>query len=87
VWWRGREEAGEDKRLGWWQSDLASPFSGMDSFRRLLPGTWEWAVLQRAREAVHRTDAEIGKQDHGPDRYRNQRVIGLHDQDIWPRAA
>src|SRR5688572_15258501 len=54
VGWAG--ESGEEKRLGWWRSDLVSPFGGMDLFRRLLPSTWEWAVLQGAREAARRKD-------------------------------
>jgi hypothetical protein len=66
VAWAG--ESGEEKRLGWWRSDLVSEFGGEDLFRRLLPSTWRWAVLQGAREAARRTDAERRRQDHDPDR-------------------
>jgi hypothetical protein len=66
VAWAG--EGGEEKRLGWWRSDLISEFGGMDLFRRLLPGTWAWAILQGAREAARRKDAELRRQDHNPDR-------------------
>ena len=66
VAWAG--ETGEEKRLGWWRSDLVSEFGGRDLFRRLLPSTWEWAVLQGAREAARRKDAELRLQDHDPDR-------------------
>lgn len=66
VAWAG--EAGEDKRLGWWRSDLVSEYGGEDLFRRLLPSTWAWAVLQGAREAARRRDAHLRGQDHDPDR-------------------
>jgi hypothetical protein len=66
VAWAG--ESGDPKRLGWWQSDLISPYGGRDLFRRLLPKTAEWAVLQAAREAARRTDAEMRRRDHDPDR-------------------
>ena len=66
VAWAG--EGGEEKRLDWWRSDLVSEFGGEDLFRRLLPHTWRWAVLQAAREAARRTDAELRRQDHDPDR-------------------
>jgi hypothetical protein len=66
VAWAG--ETGEEKRLGWWRSDLVSEFGGLDLFRRLLPATAEWAVLQGAREAARRKDAEQRRKDHDPDR-------------------
>lgn len=66
VAWAG--ETGDDKRLGWWRSDLISQYGGEDLFRRLLPSTWEWAVLQGAREAARRRDAELRRPDHDPDR-------------------
>ena len=65
VAWAG--EGGEEPRLGWWRSDLVSEFGGEDLFRRLLPSTWEWAVLQGAREAARRKDVELRSQDHDPD--------------------
>jgi hypothetical protein len=66
VAWAG--EKGEDKRLGWWDTDLVSEFGGEDLFQQLMPHTWEWAVLQAAREAARRHDAELRQQDHDPDR-------------------
>jgi hypothetical protein len=65
VAWAG--EAGEVPRLGWWRSDLVSEFGGEDLFGRLLPHTWEWAVLQAAREAARRHDADLRRKDHAPD--------------------
>lgn len=66
VAWAG--ETGEGRRLGWWRSDLVSEYGGEDLFRRLLPATWRWAVLQGAREAARRKDAELSGKDHDPDR-------------------
>ena len=66
VAWAG--ETGEEGRLGWWRSDLVSEYGGEDLFRRLLPSTWRWAVLQGAREAALRMDSEVRRQDHDPDR-------------------
>ena len=75
VAWAG--ESGEQKRLGWWRSDLVSPYGGVDLFRRLLPSTWEWAVLQGAREAARRRDAELRRQDHDPDRILSLFSLGF----------
>jgi hypothetical protein len=65
VGWAG--ESGEEKRLGWWRTDLVSEFGGEDLFRRLLPRTWEWAVFEAAREAAARLDAELRSQSHDAD--------------------
>ena len=72
VAWAG--ENGDEPRLGWWRTDLASEFGGEDIFRRLLPETWEWAVFQAAREAARRHDAELRRRDHDPDR-----VVSLYN--------
>ncbi|MFM7204850.1 MAG: BREX-6 system BrxE protein [Myxococcota bacterium] len=66
VAWAG--EVGEQRRLGWWRSDLLSEYGGIDFFQRLLPSTWKWAVLQAARETALRTDTSLRRQDHNPDR-------------------
>lgn len=66
VGWAG--EAGDDPRLGWWRSDLVSEYGGEDLFQRLLPHTWQWAVLQGVREAARRHDAALRAEDHDPDR-------------------
>jgi hypothetical protein len=75
VAWAG--EAGEEPRLGWWRSDLASEFGGQDLFQRLLPATWRWAVLQGAREAARRHDAELRRKDHDADRIVSLFSLGL----------
>jgi len=66
VGWAG--EAGDEARLGWWRSDLVSEYGGEDLFKRLLPHTWQWAVLQGVREAAMRHDAALRAKDHNPDR-------------------
>jgi hypothetical protein len=84
VAWAG--EKGEDRRLGWWQSDLVSEFGGKDLvsefggkdlFKQLMPHTWEWAVLQAAREAARRCDAELRHRDHDPDRILSLYNLGF----------
>lgn len=65
VAWAG--EGGEEPRLGWWKTDMMSEFGGEDLFQRLLPQTWEWAVIQAAREAARRHDAQLRAKVHDPD--------------------
>jgi hypothetical protein len=66
VAWAG--EGGEEPRLNWWRTDLASEFGGQDLFQRLVPHTWRWAVFQGVREAARRRDVELRNQDNDPDR-------------------
>jgi len=75
VAWAG--EGGEEPRLKWWRSDMVSEFGGEDLFRRLLPHTWEWAVLQAAREAARRKDAELRAKDHDPDQILSLFSLGF----------
>lgn len=70
VAWAG-ETAGEPRRLGWWRSDLVSEYGGRDLFRRLMPKTWEWAVLQAIREAARRVDSAARSRHHAPDSIRS----------------
>ena len=65
VAWAG--EGGEDPRLAWWRTDLVNEYGGEDLFKRLLPHTWRWAVLQAVREAARRTDAALRAKAHNPD--------------------
>jgi hypothetical protein len=75
VAWAG--EAGEQARLKWWRCDLASEFGGEDLFKRLMPNTWDWAVLQGAREAARRHDAAQRARDHQPDRLLSLFALGF----------
>lgn len=65
VAWAG--ESCEEPRLGWWRSDFVSEFGGEDLFKRLLPHTWSWAVLEAARESARRHDAERRQRAADPD--------------------
>lgn len=65
VAWAG--EGGEEPRLGWWRTDLASEFGGEDLFRRLLPHSWRWAALEAVREAARRHDASLRSEAHDAD--------------------
>lgn len=86
VAWAGEE--GEDRRLGWWRSDLASEYGGEDLFRRMMPSTWRWASLQGAREAGRRVDTELRQRDHEPDRIVSLFSMGFElDERIEERLA
>ena len=65
VAWAG--EAGDAPRLGWWKTELMSEYGGEDLFKRLLPHTWDWAVVQGVREAARRHDARLRSKVHDPD--------------------
>jgi hypothetical protein len=86
VAWAG--EAGEPPRLKWWQTDLASEFGGEDLFKRLLPHTWRWAVLEGAREAARRRDADLRGQDADPERLVTMFRLGFElDEHVDERLA
>ncbi len=76
VAWAG--EGGDEPRLGWWRTDLANEFGGEDLFRRLLPHTWRWAVLQGVREAARRQDAALRGKAADPDQLRTLLRFGFH---------
>jgi hypothetical protein len=59
VGWAG--EAGENPRLGWWNTDLASEFGGEDLFRRLLPNSWRWDLPGRHRELGTGAEAYVAE--------------------------
>jgi hypothetical protein len=75
IAWAG--EGGEEKRLGWWRSDMVSQYGGIDLFQRLLPNTWEWATLQAAREAARITDARIAARSQTPDQTYSIFTLGF----------
>ena len=57
IGWAG--EANTDPpRLKWWRTALNTEFGGEDLFKRLTPRTWRWAVLEAARAAARKVDAE-----------------------------
>lgn len=57
VAWAGEGQT-DPKRLGWWRTSLSDEFGGEDLFKRLMPRTWRWAVLEAARVAARVADAE-----------------------------
>ncbi len=84
VAWAG--EGGEEPRLGWWRTDLISEFGGEDLFRRLLPKTWEWALLQAVREAARRKDEELRAMANDPDQLVTLYRVGFElDEQIEER--
>jgi hypothetical protein len=78
VAWAG--ENGEERRLGWWDSDLTGELGGEDLFQQLLPETWAWATLQAARAAAIRRDVAMRAADPDPDGLlRDVEIFNLHD--------
>jgi len=61
------EASPDDPRLGWWQTDLASEFGGIDLFKRLYPTSWRWAVVRALRAAGRAADAVARKKSADPD--------------------
>jgi hypothetical protein len=66
VAWAG-EEGDEPRRLGWWRTSMLDEFGGEDLFQRLLPNTWRWAVLEAARAAAKKVDAQHRQKSADPD--------------------
>ena len=86
VAWAG--EAGDPPRLKWWRTDLVSEFGGEDLFKRLLPHTWQWAVLEGAREAARRHDADTRAKDADADRLITLFRLGFElDEHVSERLA
>lgn len=67
VAWAGEKGNDDERRLGWWRTDLLSEFGGRNFLSRLLPRTGEWAVLQAVREAARRTDESARERGHDSD--------------------
>ncbi|NQW46273.1 MAG: BREX-6 system BrxE protein [Planctomycetes bacterium] len=68
VAWAG--EAGDeegDRRLGWSKTNLIAEFGGIDLMKRLVPRTFEWAVIQGCLEAARHRDAELRNKANDPD--------------------
>jgi len=76
VAWAG-ESGEEQRRLGWWKSDLVAEDGGEALLRTLLPLTWPWAVLQAVRETARRRDAELRRQESDPDRLMTLFSLGF----------
>lgn len=65
--WAGETAGGENRRLGWWRTDLIDELGGHDLMTRLLKRTHRWAVLGAARMAAraldHRRRVDAGNAD------------------------
>jgi hypothetical protein len=66
IGWAG-EGRTDPPRLGWWRTALGDEFGGEDLFKRLTPRTWRWAVLEAARAAARKVDAEARGQSADAD--------------------
>ena len=53
--------------MNWWRSDLISEFGGEDLFKRMLPNTWQWSLLQAVREVARQHDRKLRGNDHDAD--------------------
>lgn len=76
VAWAG-EQGQDERRLGWWRTDLLSADGGRDLLGSLLPRTGEWAVLQAVREAARRIDEAARKEAHDSDRLLSLFAFGF----------
>lgn len=84
--------AGEGKtdppRLGWWRTALNDEFGGEDLFKRLMPRTWRWAVLEAARAAARKVDAEARAQAADADQLVSLFRLGFElDEQVDDRLA
>ncbi len=77
IAWAGESGGDDERRLGWWRSDLVSEFGGQDLFQRLLTHTWQWALFQAVREAARRQDAKLQASDNDPDRLLSLFSLGF----------
>ncbi len=68
IAWAG-EGTSDPPRLGWWRTSLVDELGGEDLFKRLLPRTWRWAVLEAARVAARTVDAELRSYAADGDRF------------------
>jgi hypothetical protein len=67
VAWAGERADEDERRLGWWSTDLVSKYGGLALFERLAPRTAVWAAYEIAREAARRVDADKRAADASPD--------------------
>ena len=76
VAWAG--ESGDEESGSAGGAPTSCPSSAARIFSGgCCPSTWRWAVLQGAREAARRKDAELRRQDHDPDRILSLFSLGF----------
>lgn len=85
--WAGEGKT-EPPRLGWWRTALNDEFGGEDLFKRLTPRTWKWAVLEAARAAARKVDAEARAQAADADELVSLFRLGFElDEQVDDRLA
>ena len=87
VSWAGEGKT-DPPRLGWWRTALSDEFGGEDLFKRLTPRTWRWAVLEAARAAARKVDAEARAQAADADQLGSLFRLGFElDEQLEDRLA
>ena len=66
VAWAGEGDT-DPPRLGWWRTALWDEYAGKDLLKRLLPRTWEWALLESVRAAARSVDERLRQRADDPD--------------------
>lgn len=67
IAWAG-EGLTEPPRLNWWSTQLLDKWGGEDLFKRLLPRTFEWALLEATRQVAMQADKQKRLNLAQPDR-------------------
>lgn len=67
VGWTG-EGLTDPPRLNWWSTQLLDEWGGEDLFKRLLPRTFEWALLEATRKVAIQADRRKRTSLAQPDR-------------------
>jgi hypothetical protein len=87
VAWAGEGKT-DPPRLGWWRTALSDEFAGEDLFKRLTPRTWRWAVIEAARAAARKVDAEARSQAADADHLFSLYRLGFSvDEQLDDRLA
>ena len=67
IAWAG-EGLTDPPRLNWWSTQLLDEWGGEDLFKRLLPRTFEWALLEATRKVAIQADGRKRLNLAQPDR-------------------
>lgn len=66
IAWAGEADT-DPKRMGWWRTGMCDEYGGEDLLKRLVPKTWQWAVLETARNAAKKVDDRGRNRAEDPD--------------------
>lgn len=87
IGWAGEGQT-DPPRLGWWRTALNYQFGGEALFKDLTPRTWRWAVLEAARAAARKVDAEARAQAADADHLVSLFRLGFElDEQLEDRLA